>query len=434
MKKLAGLLALALLALPVWALAQVSDYEIIQTYKSRHRVLLEAIKASQDPGRHGDLESQVVTLEGDYAQHRRLLDDGLHPEGFDRSIAALRDQLGKTAERLSLIEERRQDKATIATISRKVEADAETIGVLSRENAGFREAIEKLTREVADLSGRIEKLDAENAGLLESIKRLQQEKRRDKASIAALEELTAKLRDNVRSRDDLIVRMMGSLFDEYSKSNLTEAQKHELFVNAQGNDYVGRIIATIDGNVDAVGRTVMLPQDVGLIKEEERKVAAKWEAIKPYVGKLYPDEQAGARDLGRVDGRLAEWRRSIGETTWKSIQRVFADQGIDVGTFGSAGEFQARLLAYLDQQINAPSRAKYRTFRSKVWDSPIKDQWLPVIPTEELTAKQRADIEERVALWGKKVAALLWRFVLAGILGLAVLTAVAVVVMRRRKP
>ena len=232
--------------------------------------------------------------------------------------------------------------------------------------------------------------------------------------------MTEKLNANIRDRDDLIVKMMDSLFNEYSKSDLTDAQKNNLLVNAQGNDYVGKIIATVDGNVRSVERTVMLPQDVGLIKAEERKVSAKWNAIKPYVGKLYPDEQARALELGRVDGRLSDWKRRIDDTTWKSIQQVFVDQKVDIGMFYTAEEFHARLLAYLDEQVKKPSRAAYRTFKSKVWDSPIKDQWLPVISTEELTAKQRSDIEERIALWGGKISALFWRWVLIGVLCLAV--------------
>ena len=298
----------------------------------------------------------------------------------------------------------------------------------------YRASIDALTLEVQGLSAKIRVLSEENTGLLEKIRVLQIEGKNDRESIARLKALTEKLNANIRDRDDLIVKMMDSLFDEYAKSDLTDGQKKSLFTNAQESDYVGKIIATIDGNLASVERTVMMPQDLGVIKEEERKVSAKWNAIKPYVGKIYPDAQAGVRDLSRVDSRLADWKKRIDEATWKSIRQVFAEQNIDIGAFGTAGEFHARLLAYIDGQLKNPSREKYKTFKNKVWDSPIKDQWLPVIPTDELTAQQRAEIDERIALWGKKISTLLWRGVLIGVFVTAILALAAVAIMRKRKP
>ena len=434
MRKLCGLLAVLVLLLHSGgAFAQSSDYEIIESYKSRNQSLMESIKTAQDPGQPGTLESEINRLEADFAQHQKLLGDGLYPDTFGGSIDKLRDQLKKTTERLAMVEESKRNKATI-------EADGKTITVITKQNEEFsrqhevdKASIEKLTRDVTDMSAQIQRLTVENTGLLEKIKGLQLENKKDKESIARLKELTEKLNANIRDRDDLIVKMMDSLFNEYSKSDLTDAQKNSLLVNAQGNDYVGKIIATVDGNVRSVERTVMLPQDVGLIKAEERKVSAKWNAIKPYVGKLYPDEPSRALELSRVDGRLSDWKRRIEETTWKSIQQVFAGQKIDIGVFYTADEFHARLLAYLDEQVKKPSRAEYQTFKNKVWDSPVKDQWLPVISTDELTAKQRSDIEERIGLWGSKVSALFWRWVLIGALCTAVTAAILVVGLRWRK-
>jgi DNA repair exonuclease SbcCD ATPase subunit len=434
MRKLCGLLAVLVVLLHSGgAFAQSSDYEIIESYKSRNQSLMQSIKTAQDPGQPGALEGEINRLEADYAQHQKLLGDGLYPDTFAGSIGKLREQLKKTTERLAMIEESKRDKATIETKTLKAEADAKTIAVISQQNEEYRVSLEKMTREVAEMSAQIQRLSAENTGLVEKIKVLQQESRKDKESIAKLKELTEKLNANIRDRDDLIVKMMDSLFNEYSKSDLTDAQKNSLLVNAQGNDYVGKIIATVDGNIRSVERTVMLPQDVGLIKAEERKVTAKWNAIKPSVGKLYPDQQTGERELGRVDGRLSDWKRRIEETTWKSIQQVFVDQKVDIGMFYTAEEFQAHLLAYLDEQVKNPSRREYQTFKNKIWDSPIKDQWLPVIPTDELSAKQRSDIEERIGLWGSKVSAMFWRWVLIGALCTAVAAAILVVVLRRKK-
>jgi len=434
MRKLSGLLAVLMLLLySGGAFAQSSDYEIIEAYKSRRQSLLESIKAARDPGQHDTLESQIGSLEADYTQHQKLLGEGLYPDTFGNSIGALREQLKKTTERLALLEEKKIDKATIETHQKTITVISRQNEELSRQHEEDRVSLEKLTQDVANLNAQIERLSTENAGLLEKIKGLQLESKKDKESIAKLKALTEKLNANIRDRDDLIVKMMDSLFNEYSKSDLTDAQKNNLLVNAQGNDYVGKIIATVDGNVRSVERTVMLPQDVGLIKGEERKVTAKWNAIKPYVGKIYPDQQTAERELARVDGRLSDWKRRIGDTTWKSIQQVFVDQKVDIGMFYTAEEFHAHLLAYLDEQLKKPSRAEYQTFKKKVWDSPIKDQWLPVIPTDELTAKQRSDIEERIALWEKKISALFWRWMLIWVFCAAVTGGILVVGLRRKK-
>jgi len=436
MKKLSGLLTvLVLLLLQVGgAFAQSSDYEIIDSFKKRHQSLLASIKAVQDLGQRDLLANEIDRLEGEYGQHRKLLGEGLYPESFEASIGRLRDQLNQSTARLHLAEESKNDKLQIVEKTRKIEAQESTIKVISTQNEEYRAALEKLSRDVQEQSARIEQLTAENTGLLEKIKALQLESRKDKESIAKLRELTDKLYANIRDREELIVKMMDSLFDEYSKADLTDAQKKNILAIAQKNDYVSKIVTTIDGNINYVGTALLTPQDVNVIRDQQKRLALKWDGIKPFVSKLYPDDQSRTRDITMVDGRLADLKSGTGEATWRSIQQVFTTNGIALAPFRNAGEFSTLVLAYVDAQLKEPSREKYQVFKHKVWDSPIKDQWLPVIPLEELTVKQRADLEDRIALWDKKISAALWRWVLIGGFAAAMLALVVVMVGRKKKP
>jgi uncharacterized coiled-coil protein SlyX len=432
MKRIAGLLAGFLLLQVGGAFAQTSDYETIETFKKKNQSLLASIDAAQNPEQCAVLESEIGRLQSEYGQHRALLAEGLYPQTFETSIAALRARLREATERINLAAESRVDKTRIEEISRKVEADGKTIAEINKQNAEYRAAIDRLTQEVNDLSARIQKISEENTGLLAKIQALQLESKKDKESIARLKELTDKLNANIRDRDELVLKMMDSLFTEFVKAEPTDQQKKNLFVNVKGNDYVGRIITTIDGNVKYSQSGLLTPQDVKFVREEQKRLAAKWNEIKPFVAKLYPDEQTRVRDIATVDSRVSEWKSSIDDTTWKSIRQVFVGQNVDIGPFADAGEFHARLLAYIDAQQGKPSRDAYQTFKTKIWDSPIKDQWLAVIPLEELTEKQRAEIEERIALWDKNSAPLVPRWVLIGVLG-AVLLGVLVVALRSRK-
>ena len=436
MKKLTGVLAvLALLLLQVGgAFAQSSDYEIIDSFKKRHQSLLESIKSVPNLGQRDVLENEIDRLEGEYGQHRKLLGEGLYPESFDAAIGTLRGQLKQSTARLHLAEESQQDKVKIAEITGKVEAAGKQIAEITAQNDEYRAAIEKLSRDVQEQSARIQQLSAENTGLLEQIKALQLESRKDKESIAKLRELTDKLYANIRDREELIVKMMDSLFDEYSKADLTDAQKKNILAIAQKNDYVSKIVTTIDGNIDYVGTTLLTPQDVNVIRDQQKRLAVKWDGIKPFVSKLYPDDQSRTRDITMVDGRLADLKNGTGEATWRSIRQVFTANGIAIEPFFNAGEFSSRVLAYVDGQLKNPSREQYQAFRHKVWDSPIKDQWFPVIPLEELTEKQRADIEDRIALWDKKISAVYWRWALIGVFAAAMIVLVAVLVRRKKKP
>jgi len=436
MKKLSGLLAvLVLLLLQVGGVfAQSSDYEIIESFKKRHQSLLESITAVRDLGQRDLLENEIGRLEGEYGQHRKLLGEGLYPESFEASIGRLRDQLSQSTARLHLAEESKKDKVKIVEITGKVEAAGKKIVEITAQNDEYRAALEKLTRDVQDQSARIQQLSAENTGLLEKIKALQLESRKDKESIAKLRELTDKLYANIRDREELIVKMMDSLFDEYSKADLTDAQKKNILAIAQKNDYVSKIVTTIDGNINYVGTALLTPQDVNVIRDQQKRLAIKWDGIKPFVSKLYPDEQSRSRDITMVDGRLSDLKSGTGEATWRSIQQVFTANGIALAPFRNAGEFSTLVLAYIDEQLKNSSREKYRVFRNKVWDSPIKDQWLPVIPLDELTAKQRADIEDRIALWGKKISAIYWQGALIGVFVAALVAVIAVLVRRKKKP
>jgi myosin heavy subunit len=435
MKKAAGLVAFLVLLLQVGgAFAQSSDFEIIETFKSRHKSLLVSLKGVQELGQRDNLESEIARLEAEYAPHQKLLGEGLYPESFAAAIVTLRDQLKKTTERLLLAEESKKDKVAIAEKTRKIEAQDATIKVISTQNEEYRAALEKMTREVQELSARIQKLSEENAALQGSIKALQLESRKDKESIAKLKELTERLQANIRDRDELIVKMMDSLFDEYSKADLTDAQKKDILAIAQKNDYVSKIVTTVDGNINYVGTALLTPQDVNVIRDQQKRLALKWEGIKPFVSKLYPDETSRSRDISMVDGRLSDLKRGTGEATWRSIQQVFSANGIALAPFRNAGEFSTLVLAYIDEQLKNTSREKYQLFKNKVWDSPIKDQWLPVIPLDELTAQQRSDIDARIALWDKKISAQLWRWVLIGIFGAALVAVIAFLVRRKKNP
>jgi regulator of replication initiation timing len=429
MKTIAGLLSLALLLLPQVgsAFAQTSDYEIIDTFKKRSGSLHESLKTVENPAQLANLAQEVGRLESEYAPHRKLLADGLYPQTFDAVVAALRDETSRSTRRIALAEESQRDKA-------RIEADTRTIGEISRQNEEYRVSVDQLTLKVSDMSARIEALTEENTGLLGKIKTLQLENRKDKESIAKLTALTDKLNANIRDRDALVLKMMDGLFKEYSKAELTDAQRKDLFVNAQGNDYVGAIVGTIDGNVKYADAGLLSAQDVQLVREQQRKLAVKWNEIKPLVAKLYQDEQARVRDIATVDTRVADWKKSLDQATWKSIHQVFAGKNMDIGPFSNAGEFHTRLVTYLDEQARSPSRDRYRAFRENVWDSPMKDQWLPVIPTEELTAAQRSDIDQRIAVWSENVSAIVRRWVLIALAGAALLVTAGVLLRRKKQP
>lgn len=434
MKKIASVFAALLLLLQVGgAFAQMSDYETIQTFKQKNQTILGALKSAQDLRQLGALEGEINRLQSEYEPHRALLADGLHPETFDSTIAALRDQARRNTERVRAAEESKKDKATIVQITQKSAEDAKTIEKISRENVEYQASIAKLSQEVKDLGTRIDQLTTENTGLIDQVKTLQAQGKKDRATIAKLQELNEKLNANIRDRDALVVKMMDSLFAEYSKGELTDAQKKDLFVSVQGNDYVGTIVSTLDQNVKYSESALFSADDLKAIRAEQSKLSAKWEEIKPYVAKIYPDEQTRVRDIATVDGRIADWKKSIDVTTWKSIRQVFVGQNMDIGPFDNAGEFHTRMLAYVDGQIAAPSRAQHQAFRQKVWDSPIKDQWLPLIPIDELTAQQRTEIDARITAWDEAIAAQLRRWVLMGVLGAVVLAAIAVL-LRKKKP
>jgi hypothetical protein len=431
-KRLAGGLALfaLLLAHAGAAFAQTSDFETIDSFKKQRQALLESVKTVRELAQCSLLDDEIVRLEGKYGLHRQLLDEGLYPESFATVFAELREQLKKSTERLTLAEENRKAQAKIEEETRRNEAAEKKIEVVTRQREEYRSSTEKLTVEVQDLSARVALLSSENAGLLGKIQALQLTGRKDRTTIATLQALTERLNANIRDRDELIVKLMDSLFDEYAKAGLTDVQKKTLLPVVQGNDYVSKIVATLDGNISYVGSALLTAQDVTQLTALQRNLAAKWGEIKPYVSKLYPDEQTRARDLTTVDGRLAELKRGLDEATWRSVHEAFAARAVAVEPFHDGSGMHAALLAYLDEQLKRPSREKFRAFK-RVWDSPIKDQWLPVIPLQDLSPQQRGEIEARIALWDKKITTVFWLWVAAGAV-VAVAAAAALFAIRRK--
>jgi hypothetical protein len=150
----------------------------------------------------------------------------------------------------------------------------------------------------------------------------------------------------------LIVKMMDGLFDEYSKADLTDAQKKNILAIAQKNDYVSKIVTTIDGNINYVGTALLTPQDVNVIRDQQKRLAVKWDGIKPFVSKLYPDEQSRTRDISMVDGRLSDLKSGTGEATWRSIRQVFTANGVEIEPFRNAGEHRRAVEKSLPRKVS----------------------------------------------------------------------------------
>lgn len=362
-------------------MAQVrSDYQITQEFEKESQAIAQAVEAANTMVECVDVESRITTLEQNYAEYKDLLDRALYPDGFDGRIQKLRGQISYAKGKIIIIEDQY-------------------------------ERISQLERQVRELTGQVEKLSGENTVMLNEVERLSS----SKMAIDSLNAVIIKLRQGLRQRDNLIFALVDSLFLQYDKdvASMSDKERQGVAARLSRKNVFSSLKQAINDNLRFLESTNLTGADIAKLTTEQQNFETKWKGFGEKLAALYVSgRSAKTREIAQIDTMLSQWKGSLDQIFWKSLNGVFTAQEIPVKTFGTGEEFYTNLTAYLDGEIRRAEDEKdgqryfrYEAFADSVWELKIRPSWIPaMLEGNKLSQSQIDTIESRIEEWGDIVS------------------------------
>lgn len=373
------LMTLALAAITAWGQVK-SDYEITQSFDRETKALARAIEEATTVVEFVDIESRLMELEQGYAEHTRLLDRALYPDGYEGRLMKLWGQVSYAKGKITIIE------SQYARIS-------------------------ELEAQVRGLTDQVESLTGQNTKMLAEVRRLSA----SKATIDSLNIVIIQLRLGLRERDKLIFALVDSLFLQYDKNlgAMSDQEKQGVAARLERRNVFSNIRKAINDNLQFLESTALTGMDIAKISAEQRSFASKWRGVGGQLAGVYAGSKSQkAKELALIDTMLVEWRNKLNSRFWSALNGLFGDRQIPVAPFKTAEEFFANMSSYLDEEIRKARDEKdgqryfrYEAFADSVWDMHLKPSWIPsMLEDGRLTAEQVKQIESKVDEWGDIVS------------------------------
>jgi len=376
MKKINFIYLLAfsiLLALNSSLFAQ-TDYEIVQSFKTKHQQIEEAIKNATSLDELDQISNQIDGFRQDFLNNKALLDKGLYPNNFDTSIESLRNAL---------------------TLRR-----------------GDFTQIDVLKTEVTELQTQVDQLNTRNTELINQVTILEEQSKKDKSRISQLERSVAELKTSLRKRDDLVMNMLDSLMPAPYRGGreLTQQEKQEVYSEAQKTNIIGNIKRSIRDNIRFLEVTTLNPDDLSEIRRQQQEYARLWRSAGPKIIDIYSEKGENVNHLKEIDEAFNSWQAAINQQVWNSVREKFTSRGITISNFSNGKDFANSVTTFIDDEIkNADVKGKeeientYKSFDS-TWYQEVKPDWIPyLVDNRMITEAQRDTIENRIEQWKAEV-------------------------------
>lgn len=363
-----------------------SDYEIVQEFKETYNQIERQIENATSLNELETASSEITNLKSEFLKHKRLLDESLYPDKFNASIKNLREAVTL-----------RQDDFT---------------------------KIKTLASEVVELKEEVKDLKVVNQDLTLKLERLTDLRRKDKKNIAELEKLIAELKEQLRKRDELIMRMMDKLMPPImrEKTGLTREDKRLIQGEEQREAVLENIRTSLSDNIKYLEATELKPGDIRNVQRQQEEFSSVWNEIGPKLVDVYVNKEKKIVVLREIDSLIVQWKyESLDQNIWRSIREEFAKNNIELNEFDNGEEFVTEITRFIDIKIsgldeteNELAEETFKNFTDSTWYETIKPRWMPhLIESGLLSTNQTETIDKKIEEWRDEVyPSKLWLYIL----------------------
>ncbi len=406
MKKMMLVNGLLLSLLFSYSVSAQSDYEIVQSFKTKAMAIDDSIRNASSLDELHSAGDKIDSLRNEYSNKRDLLDKSLYPLDFN-----------KTFENLQMSYDLRK-------------GDFTQINVLQTQVTGLKDQVDVLNQRNTDLISRVQILDAES--------------KKDKSRIVQLERTVADLKASLQKRDELVISMIDSLIPPSyrQKSELSSEEKQKVYSEVQKNNVLNNVKKSLQDNIKFLQVATLTPEDLSEIKKQQDQFAKLWRSVGPKLVGIYSEKNAGTNELKEIDQTFTTWKTTLSQQAWNSVRLTFADYGINLQKFSTGKEFTETATSFINDEIknigvkdNGDSQITYKSFADSAWYGTVKPTWVPYLMENNLfTEAQKDTLENRISDWKNSLygSSFNWLYIIIGLL--VVVIVILIIVRRKPKP
>ncbi len=370
-----------------------SDYEIVRNFKQKFVQLEKSINSAKTFEELNSLVTNIDRFRADYVEHKKLLDNSLYPDNFEKVF----------------------NKLNLAFVLRN--QDFTIIDILQIENLQLKEQIVVLNKRNTDLINKIQEYEYIN--------------KKDSKKIGELKRLVNDLKLSLRKRDEVIISLVDSLMPQLMKDQeqLNRAEGNLVYIEAEKNNLLANVKRSLQDNIRFIEVTALEPDDLKEIKEQQGRFLDFWKKAGTKLVDIYAEKKEKAKEIKEIDSLFVQWNYTLEQEAWMNIKGEFAYNDIHLLEFTNGEDFTNTLLSFIKDKIKTigvksseESDKSYTLFSDSTWFKVISPKWLPyLIENNLLLAEQKKKIESKIADWKGRLtpAAFDWIYVLVAVIAVA---------------
>jgi hypothetical protein len=344
-----------------------SDYQTVQNFKKEVQEIEQAIKGAGSTEEVENISGNIDRLSSKYSAQKILLDNGLYPDNFEKTIERLKSTNNLRQGDFTQITEL---KTTVTTL----QGEIDTLKVRNDE----------LSRQFAELEGKNSK------------------------RVAELEQVIAQLRASILKRDQLLIDMINEMLpaDYEVGDQLNSQEKQEIVSRADKKNILANIKKAVNDNIRFLDATRLYPADLRDVKSQYDNFTRIWNSAGSRIMDLYIEKGKRADEVAEIKDAFERWQSKINEEVWSSIKDEFSASNINLSKFSNSNEFVSTISSYISEEImNAEakgedkSQKEYENFDS-TWSKKIKPSWMSfLVDNKMITQNEEDSIEVKLATW-----------------------------------
>lgn len=396
-----------------------SDYRITQEFKSRHRSFEIAIEYAKTNDELNKIKKEINEFKNEFKGNKELLNRALYPSNFEASFSTLSKKIEYTNKKLAEI-------STLQTRVTQVEAD-----------------YSKVSKELQKLSSEVNSLRNTNSRLMTELKAFKSGYGGSKGAIDSLKNLVAQLKQGISKRDTLIKEIMDNIFmtAEHKIESLDDAERKGIQAQIKNTSLIDNIRNLINDNLEFLNASLFTSNDLGLLREEFRDFDQRWSHFGPKLFDIYSSDPQNQGKLHEIDTLITNWDSTIKVSVWRSIHNIFSNHNIAIDNFEDGLEFENVILDYIDSEINNETEIEgvkkdknYVFFAERVWQGIIKNDWMPLVLSENLLdTEQVSNIDAKLNQWKDSLTGTKSYFIYGIILILALIIIGSVILINKKQ-
>lgn len=381
-----------------------SDFEIKQSFLTKYKQIEVSIEYASDAAECSGIANQIEKLKNEFVAHATMLNDALYPDDFTTAIAKLNKKLSIR------------------------QTDVSQIGDLKVQ--------------VGELNDQLLKLNQENSELMYQVQSLRRGAAKNAKTIDSLKFLVKRLSAKLKERDELVMSMVDSLFQQITviPASVNDYESNGVFKKIASTNFFENIKRSVSDNLKFMRVTILTSDDLNEIRGQQEEMSARWQKVGPSLAKVYLQSKQQAAEVNQINNLFNEWKQQIDDQVWERVYAIFEKKNIHLIQFNSGDEFTNSISSFVQDEIKNygvkgkdESDKTYALFVDSVWFKEVEPKWLPYLLNDKMITEANKDsLDSRIKEWKEKVSPSqfpLW--IIYVVVGIIMVTVVSIVIFRK---